>query len=234
MIVVTAGALSVLMPPAAATAAPSFEVIESLRERAITTGEELGPEPRDAPPAVVRTAGTAATEEKAVAKATPPTIATVQGVSILVPSSDTLAIGFHEGATRSLGLTPVFDVPDGTPVPQVMPSRGRGTGETTAIDIAIAVNAPVVTPVSGEVVEANEYALYGSTRDLLVTVAPNEAPNLRVRMFHMEELKVSVGDQVVAGETVIAARSRVLPFASQVDRISGDRFPHLHVQVDGS
>lgn len=220
-----------LVPLLGATAAVAAEAPEADRPQVVADAE-LGPERREAPPASVRGAVTAAAAKSA--PRTPAPIATVEGVELLDVSTQTLAIGFHEGATRSLTLSPRFDVPKGTPEPVVMASRNRGTGPTTAIDIAVPADTPVTAPVSGEVVEANAYGLYGSTQDFLVTIAPEQAPHLRVRLFHLDGPEVAVGDTVVGGKTVIAERSRVLPFSSQIDRLTGARAPHVHVQADNS
>lgn len=223
-LVVTAGALAVL--PLAPAVAAAAEAPPSGHESADDAA--LGPENRDVPPARAK----AAPEPEGSVVRSPALIARVQGVDLLDVTTRTLTIGFHEGATSSLALEPIFEVPDGTPEPVVMGSRGRGTAATSAIDIAVPEDAPVTAPASGEIVEANEYALYGSTSDFLVTIAPDEAPHLRIRLFHLEAPQVAVGDRVVAGETVIAERSRVLPFSSQIDRLTGRRAPHVHVQVD--
>lgn len=233
--VVVTGVLTTLLLPVAASAAPPDEVIQPLRDRLGTAADaEYAPERREVPPSIGRAARQQVTAAAAAGTPSdgPVKIAVVQGVELYSPSPETMAVGFHEGATRSLPLDPVFNAPEGAPEPVVMGSRGRGTGATSAIDIAVPRDTPLRSPVTGEVVEANEYALYGSTRDHLVTVAPEGAPDLRVRMFHLEGVRVQIGDEVVAGETVLADRSRVLPFSSQIDRITGERAPHLHVQVD--
>lgn len=219
---VTAGALAALPFAPVAAAAAEAPAGHGSADAA------LGPEVRTVPPATVKNAPQPETD---VARA-PAVIAQIQGVDLLDVTTRTLTIGFHEGATRSLALEPNLAVPEGTPQPVVMGSRGRGTPPTSAIDIAVPEDAPVTAPVSGKVVEANEYGLYGSTNDFMITIAPAEAPHLRVRLFHLEGPKVAVDDAVVAGETVIAERSRVLPFSSQIDRLTGWRAPHVHLQVD--
>lgn len=221
-LLVTVGALAALplAPAAAAEAPPSGH--------ASVDDAALGPEVREVPPAKAKEDP----QPEDSAPRAPAVIAQIQGVDLLDLTTRSLAIGFHEGATSSLALEPVLEVPDGTPEPVVMGSRGRGTAATSAIDIAVPEDAPVTAPVTGEVVEANQYALYGSTSDFLITIAPEKAPQLRIRMFHLEAPKVAVGDTVEAGETVIAQRSRVLPFSSQIDRLTGRRAPHVHVQID--
>lgn len=223
-LLVTTGALVLVPAVAAAAEAPAAE------HQAEAADAGLGPEVREAPPA----RPPVGTDAESAEPAAPAPIGVIEGVKLLDVTTETLAIGFHEGATRSLAMNPIFEVPAGTPEPVVMGSRGRGTGATTAVDIAVPADAAITAPVSGEIVEANAYGLYGSTEDFLVTIAPDAAPDLRVRMFHLEGPKVTIGDTVVAGETVIADRSRILPFSSQIDRITGSRAPHVHVQVDRS
>lgn len=226
----TTVALVVLVPAAAGAAETGGSILESMTEQlgGQLVESSLGPELREAPPA--RVAKRAPEPE---APRGPARIATVGGIELLDVSTQTLAIGFHEGATRSRSLTPVTEVPKGAPRPVVLPSRGRGTGATTAVDIAVPAGSAITAPVTGEVVEANTYALYGATEDFLVTIAPSEAPGLRVRLFHLDDPRVAVGDDVVAGKTVIAGTSRQLSIASQIDRVSGKRTPHVHLQVDG-
>lgn len=56
-------------------------------------------------------------------------------------------------------------------------------------------------------------------------------PRKRVVVLHTVSPRVEPGDRVRAGRTVIASRSRELPFGSQIDRYSGRRLPHVHIEV---
>lgn len=176
--------------------------------------------------------------------ATPRVVAQVEGVRLVEPAPRTLARGFHEGSTRSLPLRPVgrnaVNAP-GVPLPEeradgpayvVMPSRGRTSAPTSALDLPLPVDTPVRSVVTGTVTEVARYQLYGTTPDVMMTIRPDANPQVRIRLFHVADPRVSAGDRVVAGATTIAGASRRLPFASQVDRYTGEATPHVHVQVE--
>ncbi|MBW3577932.1 MAG: M23 family metallopeptidase [Actinobacteria bacterium] len=152
--------------------------------------------------------------------------AAVEGVQLVEPAPTPVLIGFHQAnGPRPIALTP--DVA----AHQILPSRGRGTHATSAVDIVLPAAEPVRATVSGTVVAANRYALYGQTSDGLVEIVPHANPAIRVRLLHLAELQVTAGEHVVAGETVVAATARTLPFGSQIDTIVGQRLPHVHVEV---
>lgn len=174
----------------------------------------------------------------------PRVVAEVEGVELVEPARDTLARGFHEGSTLSLPLRPVGRTVDNAPgieLPEeqaegppyvVMPSRGRASPPTSALDLPLPAGAPVQSVVSGTVTEVTRYQLYGTTPDVMMTIRPDANAQVRIRLFHVVDPQVSPGDRVIAGETTIAGASRRLPFASQVDRYTGDATPHVHVQAE--
>lgn len=172
----------------------------------------------------------------------PRILATVEGVEIVEPSTRMAAIGFHEGSSRGLPLTPVgklrsnqtrMNAPEDRKGPEyhLMPSRGRSAGASSAVDLAMPKNEPVLAVATGTVRSVSPYSLYGTTPDLLIEITPAGRPGLNVQVFHVRDAKVAPGDKVVAGETVLAAKPRQLPFPSQVDRYVGHAGPHVHVQV---
>lgn len=154
-------------------------------------------------------------------------VATVGALELHALSHDVQVNGFHQAAasgTRT--MTPVGG--DST----VLPSRGRGTHPTSAVDVVLVDDEPVRSPISGTVVEVDRYQLYGRTPDLRLAIRSADHPHLEVVLLHVGGMQVEVGDEVVAGETVVAARSRQLPFSSQVDRETApDAWPHVHIEV---
>lgn len=169
--------------------------------------------------------------------------ATVDGMELVEPSTEIDAIGFHEGSTQGRDLHPVgravsnesrMTAPADVEGPdyRILASRGRGVGASTAVDIAMAEDVPVHSLVSGTVVSVSEYSLYGRTSDVLIEVVPAGRDDVKVQVFHVRAPQVAAGDQVVAGETVLA-HPRQLPFGSQIDRHVGKAGPHIHVQVVG-
>ncbi len=173
----------------------------------------------------------------------PPVVATFGDVQIRSLTDRTAIAGFHEGSTRSLALLPVGVEHDDAQAPDhrnrvapvaVMASRGRPAPSTSAVDIAVAEDTPLTSPVTGEIVGVSQYSLYGEVSDWLVEIRPDADPDVIVRVFHLVSPAVEPGQHVVAGETPFAAAARVLPFASQVDRLTVRPLPHVHLQVDAA
>lgn len=162
----------------------------------------------------------------------PQAIGSVHEVDLVSPSPLALLAGFHQatvGGTEP--LTPI-EAGDGDPTAvDVLASRGRGTHPTSAVDVAVPEDEPVLAAVDGEIRAVSSYQLYGTTSDIIVVIVPTDAPELEVQMLHLEDPQVEVGETVVAGETVIASRARTLPFPSQIDGVIGEVLPHVHIEV---
>lgn len=154
------------------------------------------------------------------------------------------AVGFHEsGSGRALSMHPM-GIPrvngnmtrlSSAPVGDgfeylVLPSRGRRNGPTSAVDVSMPFNWPVQAPVTGTVVDATSYLLYGNVPDNAVYIVPDSRPDLVLVSMHLNGLKVGAGDRVEAGKTVLALTARQLPFGSQIDRYAG-QLPHVHMEL---
>ncbi|MFA9445154.1 hypothetical protein [Egicoccus sp. AB-alg6-2] len=173
--------------------------------------------------------------------------AVVEGLDLRLPADEVVALGFHEAAaSAALPLSPVgtweqtedpngFDPADiaSTDGPEflVLPSRQRAQHPTSAADVVLEETERVVAPVDGVVVAVADYHLYGKVTDTLVHIRPTDRPDLRVAVLHLDGASVAEGDQVLAGETVIAPAARLLDFPSQIDRFVGAALPHVHVEV---
>jgi murein DD-endopeptidase MepM/ murein hydrolase activator NlpD len=150
-------------------------------------------------------------------------------VTLRYPSSRVEHVGFHqsndEGAQQLEALPGVDAV--------TLEDRGRGTGSQTSADVVVDPDSEIRAPVSGTVVSSGSYVLYCDQRDYYVNIEPDAHPGWKVRMLHMTGLNVSIGDVVVAGETVIAPQARQLPFSSQVDdaRTAEPAWPHIHMEI---
>jgi biotin carboxyl carrier protein len=169
----------------------------------------------------------------------PHAFARIGELDLLTPTARPLLVGFHEaGGPSPLPLEPLgerrapeeaigrLDVSHA-----ILGSRGRGTSPTSAVDIVVRPGEEVLSPVTGTVASVSRYVLYGSATDVIVVLRPDDAPDLLVKVLHVEGVVVSPGDKVAAGETVVAGSGRILPFSSQVDRIVGERLPHVHIEV---
>ncbi len=175
-------------------------------------------------PSVVARYATTLTARAAAIAAMP--FATVGAVALLPPSHHVRLVGFHQAASgRADELAPTA-----RPGMRTLPSRGRGTGRHTAADVAVAPGTTVVAPVTGRVVTVEHYALYGRYDDLRLTIVPSSDPGRVVTVLHVVGARVAVGDEVVAGETPIAAEAHQLPFTSQIDEWAGHG-PHVHVEL---
>jgi murein DD-endopeptidase MepM/ murein hydrolase activator NlpD len=174
-------------------------------------------------------------------------LARAGAVRIVAEGSTVELVGFHESSsTAALRMTPAHpvvsehagvtaDAPgDDGPV-VVLPTRGRAGAPTSAIDLAVAPGVAVPAPVTGEVVEVADFALYGRTRDVLVRIRADDDRSVVVTAMHLVDPLVAVGDRVEGGVTPIAASARQLPFDSQIDRFTaayrGQAGPHVHLEV---
>jgi biotin carboxyl carrier protein len=203
---------------------------------------ELRPAPGQAPPAVdvthpVRvslrvqdTNGRSAHHQVAFTyRRADPVFASAGPVALHLPSPNVELIGYHQanhpGAQQQQ--------PRGTATPQItLPSRQRGTGSRTSADVVADPGRPVLAPVSGRVLRAGSYVLYCRYTDHYAVIEPDTRPGWEVKVLHFHGVRVRPGDRVVAGETVLGAGPRHLPFKSQVDDYSHPRnWPHLHLEV---
>lgn len=170
--------------------------------------------------------------------------ATLDGVNLVLPHADPIAVAFHEASTvEALELLPLgkllgndnptrFDPPKDMAGAdyRVLSSRGRAAPATSAVDVVVPLGDAAVAPVSGTITAVSEYPLYGRTRDWRVEIAPEGRSDLTVTMIHLLKPHVKVGDSVVAGETAIGV-VRLLPFDSHVDYVTEERQPHVHIEV---
>lgn len=158
-----------------------------------------------------------------------PPFATAGGVTLRQPSTDVELIGFHEsnheGARQ---LEPMASAPPTT----TLDSRQRSAASRSAADVVMHPERPVRAPVSGTVVRAGTYVLYCDHRDDYAVIEPDAHPGWEVKLLHIDGVRVSAGDRVEAGTTILAPRPTPLPFESQVDERSADRdWPHVHLEV---
>jgi biotin carboxyl carrier protein len=178
--------------------------------------------------------------------ATPP-LATFDGLALHLPTERPIIVGFHEASSpEALEMGPTgrlqenenttkFEPPEELEEGSeylVMASRGRPRAATSAVDVVMHTGDPVLSPVAGTVTDVRSYHLYGAHEDYRIELAPHEAPDLRVVLIHLDDLEVAEGDEVQAGETVLAGTARPFPFSSQVDRYTEPkRWPHVHIEV---
>lgn len=180
------------------------------------------------------------------AAAAPRVLARFADVELVTLNEEVRLVGFHEASyADALPLSPVGrmvfnDNPtkfapssavDG-PDYGVLSSRGRPNAATSAVDMVVPAGVPVTSVVTGTIGLVEPYLLYGRYPDTKVEIVPAARPDLRVVMIHLSDVQVFAGQQVVGGETIIAAGANRFPFASQVDRYLGEvPGPHVHIEV---
>ncbi|HEX6208463.1 MAG TPA: M23 family metallopeptidase [Actinomycetota bacterium] len=171
-----------------------------------------------------------------------PVFAEALGIRLHLPASSPRLVAFHEASME--GALPMLPHgrcrpcrhPRFRPGPAgdlryaVMDPRGRGSPPTSAVDVVVSGEARVLSPVSGRVIEARRYRLYGRHPDVRVAIAPDGAPGIEVVLLHLRSGRLAPGDRVVAGVTPLG-RARSFSFRSQVDRYTAGRLPHVHVEV---
>lgn len=176
----------------------------------------------------------------------PPVVARVDGLELLLPAARVLSAGFHEAAgPNGLTMQPVgiltgnltskFEPgPDDESGAEyhVMASRGREYSATSALDVLLEDDEPVLSPVSGVVADVRGMLVYGEYPDLRIELRPHEPEDLRVVVIHVDGVLVEPGDPVEAGVTVLADTARRFPFLSQIDNETyPELWPHVHLEV---
>lgn len=155
--------------------------------------------------------------------------ATAGPVTLHHPSDRVEAVGFHQsghdGAQRQTA-TPT------TARWFVQENRDRDTDPQGAADIVVEPDREIRSPVTGTVLRAGTYTLYCDKVDQYAVIEPDARPGWEVKVLHVEGLALTKGQRVEAGVTRLAARSRVLPFASTVeDDTAVPAWPHVHIEV---
>lgn len=174
-------------------------------------------------------------------------LATLGSLRLVVPAPEARLIGFHEASLpgvmdldpagilqsndNTTRFTPGPDDPDGQPY-VVLSSRGRIDGPSTAVDVVIEDDQPILAPVTGVVTDVRDYQLYSRYPDTRIEIQPDAAPHLRVVMIHVTGVSARVGDRVAAGRSILASGPNRFSFSSHIDRyLDPERWPHVHLEV---
>lgn len=174
-----------------------------------------------------------------------PIFAEVQGLMLVVPNPGVKAVAYHQASypdaltlrprgvlLRNYGGRLFHPIPE-TPGPRyiVQPQRtGRSTDLTSAVDLVAPEHMDIYSPITGKVVFAKRYKLYGQYPDMQVEIVPADHQELRVVLIHLTDLQVHKGDEVSATLSVIGS-PRVFPFRSVVNDYVGGGDPHVHLEV---
>lgn len=227
-------------PEPAAEVVPTQEPVPTATPAPVPTATT---EPTPAPTATAEPTATPEPKPEPTEVAAPPsagsarivtatgyaTLGQASAIPLALPVGRIEIIGFHQAGHPGAAAINAA----GTGVDMVtMDSRGRGTHERSAADIVVPPGEIVVAPATGTVIAANDYVLYCKHDDALVYIEPDGWPGWVVKVFHVEGELPAVGARVVAGVTKIADSARMLPFESQVDKLTGEpSWPHVHIEV---
>lgn len=112
--------------------------------------------------------------------------------------------------------------------------RSNRTGEPdTAVDIGANPGTDVYAPISGSVLQARSYMLYGKHPDWEIHIRPDGHPELDLVLIHVEDVSVQAGDRVVAGVTRIAAvRDLTKVMYLQLATYTLNGGAHVHIQLN--
>lgn len=112
--------------------------------------------------------------------------------------------------------------------------RSDRTGEPdTAADIGANPGTDVFSPISGRVLLARSYLLYGKHPDWEIHIRPDAHPELDLVMIHVEDVSVQVGDRVLAGVTRVArVRDLTKVMYLQLATYTLNGGAHVHIQLN--
>jgi murein DD-endopeptidase MepM/ murein hydrolase activator NlpD len=112
--------------------------------------------------------------------------------------------------------------------------RSNRTGEPdTAADIGVNPGTDVYSPITGTVLQARAYDLYGKYPDWEIHIRPDGHPELDLVLIHVDDVSVRAGDRVSAGVTRIAAvrdLSKVMYMQLASYTLNGGT--HVHMQLN--
>jgi putative cell wall-binding protein len=158
-----------------------------------------------------------------------PPFAATDGIALRQLSTGVELVDYHEA--NHDGAQQLDPLPTGPPS-TTLDSRGRDTGSRSAAHGVAHPHPPGRSPVTGTVLRTGTYQLYCRYRDDFAVIEPDAHPGWEVKLLHIDGVRVTAGEQVHAGTTVLAPRPTALPLESQVDDASADRdWPHVHLEV---
>ncbi|MDI6815600.1 MAG: hypothetical protein QME41_00195 [Actinomycetota bacterium] len=169
------------------------------------------------------------------------------GLALPARQGSVVGVGFHQAERReAVAMAPVLECYDREatatvrnavigaeqPVLFIMESRGRGSAPTSAMDIALAPNSEVLSPVNGVVTVVKTYELYSKVTDYHVEIQPDGYPNLRIAIIHIDDVRIRIGQRLEKGETVIGALRPLPQINSQINKYLPEFTDHVHMQVN--
>jgi len=110
---------------------------------------------------------------------------------------------------------------------------GRAGEPDTAADIGANPGTDVYSPISGRILQARSYLLYGKHPDWEIHIRPDGHPELDLVLIHVEDVSVRAGDRVIAGVTRIArVRDLTKVMYLQLATYTLNGGAHVHIQLN--
>jgi len=178
-------------------------------------------------------------------------VARVEAIDVLLPlaQQQTTAIAFHpvdngntvpfsplgervDSPTLAEKVADIF-TGGGGPRYYLMPGDGGdGSSSTSGLDIGAVPGTFVYSPADGHVAAVKPYDLLGRYADYEVDIQLADDPSLLLVVTHLKKLRVKIGDDVRAGQTLLG-RLRGFPTAMQQDlrQYTADAGDHLQLVV---
>jgi murein DD-endopeptidase MepM/ murein hydrolase activator NlpD len=177
-------------------------------------------------------------------------IARADGIEILLPVARdvTTAVAFHAvDNSDAVSLEPSGERASGGSLGQrladifagggglqyyLMTETGSGSSSTAGLDVGAVPGSPIIAPVDGKVVAMKEYKILGRYADVELHIQFSRDPSLLLVVTHLARPRVSVGDVVARGDTLLGD---VRGFPSSLDqalsRYTSDTGDHVQLMV---
>jgi len=113
--------------------------------------------------------------------------------------------------------------------------RSRPGKPDSAADVGAKPGSDVYSPVTGTIVKIKKYKLYGKYDDYEIHIQPKGWSDVDLVMIHVTDLSATVGEEVVAGETRLAAVRKLSDRVQhQLKEYTADGGDHTHMQLNNS
>lgn len=109
---------------------------------------------------------------------------------------------------------------------------GSGGSATSSVLIGAAAGSAVSAPVSGVVTAVKQYKFYGRYDDVQIDIRPEETSGTTVSLMFIDNVAVSIGDVVSAGETQLGeVRQCPKELSAVLSKYTHDSGSHVHMIV---
>jgi hypothetical protein len=168
-------------------------------------------------------------------------------VTLFAPAETVIGVGFHESLFETARpISPhgrlLFNANPAKFIPPrqkadgldhvVMGSRGRPAPATSSVDVVVGSSSPVLSPVTGTVVQVFPYLLYCEAWDWELVIEPVGHPEARVIVLHFVDPTVAAGDRVIAAVTRVGTSWTNDSPSAQENAVFPDQFPHVHIEIE--